>query len=253
MKKHKHLLAANLLLLAFAFLIYQLQQVQLVSAENMKSPSYYLQFGNFNMGSGKFDPSSQYNLSYTLGGTAIGPYGKYGETEYFLGSGFQYIYQIDQFTFRLSKLTIDFGLLSPETFKTDSHTITINTGSAGGYEVYVFENKPLTHVTEPGEKIQDTNCNTGCSEWAAGIWDNPINPGFGYHIFGDQTPTDFINDTYFRRFADNSVGEDMQVIMSSDNIAINDSAVMTYQAAMAGTQVAGNYQTSIVFVAVPGY
>ena len=45
----------------------------------------------------------------------------------------------------------------------------------------------------------------------------------------------------------------MEVIMSSDNIAIDAAATMTYQAAMAGTQVAGNYQTSIVFVAVPGY
>lgn len=247
MKQFKYV---YLLVLSFAL---QFFFPAFIRAENMQSPSYYLQFGNFNMGSGKFDPGSDYNLSYTMGGTAVGPYGEYGTSDYFLGSGFQYIYQIDQFTFSLSKLTIDFGELTAESFATDSHEITINTGSAGGYEVYVFENKPLTHITESTETIQDTNCNSGCSESVAGIWDNPIYPGFGYHIFGDDTPTDFINDTYFRRFADNSQGEDMEVIMSSDNIAINDSATITYQAAMAGTQVAGNYQTSIVFVAVPGY
>jgi len=223
-----------------------------VKAENMKSNSYYLQFGNFNMGSGKFDPGSNYNVSYTLGGTAVGPYGKYGTTDYFLGSGFQYIYQIDQFTFALSKLAIDFGELTAADFGTDSHTITINTGSAGGYTVYAFENQPLTHISSTAT-IPDTNCNAGCSETVAGIWDDASNAGFGYHIFADNTPTDFVNDTYFRRFPDASLGEDMAAIMASDNIAIDDQATMTYQAAMTGNQVAGNYQTSIVFVAVPGY
>ena len=232
---------------------FTLAATTIVRAENMESASYYLQFGNFNMGSGEFDPGSDYNLTYTMGGTAIGPYGEYGSTDYFLGSGFQYIYQIDQFTFSLSKLSIDFGELTADTFSTDSHTININTGSAGGYQVYVFENQPLTQINLPTAIIQDTNCNTGCSETVAGIWDNPINDGFGYHIFGDNTPTDFVNDTYFRRFADNSSGEDMETIMASDNIAMDEEATITYQAAMTGNQVAGNYQTSIVFVAVPGY
>ena len=125
-------------LLALVLLFGQFCLAQSIRAENMESASYYLQFGNFNMGSGKFDPGSDYNLSYTMGGTAVGPYGEYGTTDYFLGSGFQYLYQIDQFAFSLSKLSIDFGELTAETFATDSHTITINTGSAGGYEVYVF-------------------------------------------------------------------------------------------------------------------
>ena len=224
-----------------------------VQADNMESASYFLQFGNFNMGSGAFDPGSAVNLTYTMGGTAIGPYGEYGTSSYFVGSGFQYIYQIDQFTFKLSKLSIDLGELTAGSFATDSHQLTINTGSAGGYQVYVFENHPLRHLTQPSATVQDTNCNAGCSESIAGIWDNPDYPGFGYRVFGDDVATDFINDTYYRRFADNSMGEDMQAIMASDNIAIDATATVTYQAAPAGNQIAGDYQTSIIFVAVPGY
>ncbi len=234
-------------------LLFSVFNPSLVRADNMSSSSYYLQFGNFNMGSGEFDLGSQFGLAYTLGGTAIGPYGEYGTSQYFIGSGFQYIYQIRQFSFSLSKLAIDLGELNPGFFSTDSHTVTINTGSAGGYQVYVFENRPLTHVGQPTEQIPNTSCNSACTKSLAGLWDNPIYDGFGYHVFGDNTPSDFINSSYFRPFADNSLGEDMEIIMSSNNVAFDETATMTYKAAPSVLQAAGDYQTYVVFVAVPGY
>jgi len=224
-----------------------------VKADNMSSNSYYLQFGNFNMGSGEFDTGSQFGLTYTLGGTAIGPFGQYGTSQYFIGSGFQYIYQIRQFSFSISKLTIDFGELTAGICANDSHTLTINTGSAGGYQIYVFENRPLTHANVPSEQIPNTSCNTGCTKSSAGIWDNPSYDGFGYNILGDNVASDFINSNYFRPFADNSLGEDMEMIMSSSNVAFDETATMTYQAVPSVEQAAGDYQTYVVFVAVPGY
>lgn len=222
-------------------------------AENMSSNSYYLQFGNFNMGSGEFDRGNQFGLTYTLGGTAIGPFGEYGTSQYFIGSGFQYIYQIRQFSFSLSKLIIDFGELTAGIFANDNHTLTINTGSAGGYQIYVFENRPLTHSNNSSEQISNTTCNSGCSKSLAGIWDNPSNDGFGYNVLGDNVASDFINSSYFRPFADNSSGEDMEIIMSSPDVAFAETATITYQAVPSVAQAAGDYQTYVIFVAVPGY
>lgn len=244
-----------------------------VFAEEMKSDSYKIQFGNFNMGSGRRDGDT-YILSDTMGGLASGPYGQYGSSNYFIGSGFQYVYQIDYFFFSISKLSIELGELFPGSFKTDSHDISVTTNGASGYSVYVFENHPLRHISvdSPGSTtdISDTNCDAGCDESTAGIWNNPNNPGFGFNVTAkvlpnsstpgysfnigdDDVADDFINSNYFRQFANNEAGESMQLIMGSNNVALNNEATVTYKAAMSGDQAAGNYQTSIVFVAVPGY
>lgn len=226
-----------------------------VFAEEMESDSYKIQFGNFNMASGKRDGDT-YILSDTMGGLAVGPYGQYGSSNYFIGSGFQYIYQIDYFFFSISKLSIDFGELFTDSFKTDSHSINITTNGVSGYNVYVFENHPLRQISvdlADAADINDTNCDAGCDESTAGLWTNASNAGFGFNVTGDDIASDFINSNYFRQFANNETGENMQSIMGSDNVALNRSATINYKAAMPGNQAAGNYQTSIVFVAVPGY
>lgn len=226
-----------------------------VFAEEMKSDSYKIQFGNFNMGSGRRDGDT-YILSDTMGGLAAGPYGQYGSSNYFIGSGFQYVYQIDYFFFSISKLSIELGELFADSFKTDAHTINITTNGASGYNVYVFENHPLRQIAvdlPDAADINDTNCDAGCDESAAGLWTDASNAGFGFNVTGDDVASDFINSNYFRQFANNENGESMQSIMGSSNVALDRSATVNYKAAMPGNQVAGNYQTSIVFVAVPGY
>ena len=64
---------------------------------------------------------------------------------------------------------------------------------------------------------------------------------------------DFLDDTYFRQFADDSAAENMQVIMSDTNIANSETGVVTYKVGIDGNTAAGNYQTGVVYVAVPGY
>lgn len=223
-----------------------------VEAQNLESNSYKVQFGNFNTGSGSRD-GGDYAISDTLGGFAVGPYGQYGSSDYFIGSGFQYVYQIDYFSFSISKLNIELGELFANSFKTDSHTINITTEGASGYNVYAFENHPL-RLTNSTETIPDTTCDlTSCDETVAGLWSNPTEAGFGFNISGDDIASDFINSNYFRQFANNEASENMQQIMGSSNVALDATATVTYQASMPGDQAAGNYQTSIVFVAVPGY
>ncbi len=45
----------------------------------------------------------------------------------------------------------------------------------------------------------------------------------------------------------------MQVVMSSSNVAQDQSATVTYKAGVDAQQAAGRYQTGIVYVAVPGF
>lgn len=251
MKIRKCFSAVFLLFFGMAFAILHAK----VFAQEMNSDSYKIQFGNFNMGSGRRDGDT-YILSDTMGGLATGPYGQYGSSNYFIGSGFQYVYQIDYFFFSISKLSIELGELFADSFKTDSHTISVTTNGASGYNIYVFENHPLRQIAVDlvdAADINDTNCDEGCDESIAGLWVDASNAGFGFNISGDDVADDFINSNYFRQFANNEDGESMQSIMGSNNVAVNRSATINYKAAMPGNQAAGNYQTSIVFVAVPGY
>ncbi len=222
-------------------------------AERMESSSYVIQFGNFNMGSGS-QSSASYKLTETLGQIAPGPYGQYGSSGYFVGGGFQYIHQIQEFSFSISKTSIDLGVLTPNSHNTDSHTLTINTRGAG-YVVYAYEKQPLTLITNNSVTIPDTTCDTGgCSETQADTWINPSIGGFGFNISGDGTPSDFVSSDYFRQFANQAQGESMQVVMSSNNIATNDQATVTYKAGLtSGSQAAGTYTTYISYVAVPTY
>ena len=224
-----------------------------VLAERMESDSYIIQFGNFNMGSGEQN-STSYKLTETLGQIAAGPYGQYGSSSYFVGSGFQYIYQIKQFRFTISKTSIDLGMLTPDAHNTDSHDLNISTRGSG-YVIYTYEARPLTLITNNNVTIPDTTCDDGsCDQTQASIWTDQNIGGFGFNINGNNVASDFVNQNYFRQFADRSSGESMQSIMSSNNIAVDDQATVTYKAGLTtGSQAAGIYTTYVAYVAVPTY
>ncbi len=226
--------------------------VHQAKAEQMRSNSYEIQFGNFNMTAGE-KSSASYNVTDTVGQTGAGPFGSYGSSSYFVGSGFQYIYQIDDFSFQISQVAVDLGTLIANTHNTASHNLTITTRGAGGYAVYAYELHPLRHSNGVAT-IPDTTCNAGtCSETTAGVWTTQTVAGFGYNMSGNDVPAAFVDSTYFKQFADNSTAEAMQAVMSSSNIASNRTATVTYKAGVTGLQAAGNYQTGVVYVAVPGY
>lgn len=242
----KRFIVLSTTLLAFLF------AATLVRAERLESNSYVITFGNFNVTSGQKD-SASYNVTDTVGQVGAGPYGEYGSSSYFVGSGFQYIYQIDTFRFEISKTTIDFGELLEDTHNTDSHTLTITTRGAGGYTVYAFEEHPLRQIQGSAE-IPDTTCDSGtCTHVTAAVWTDQTVPGFGYNMSGNDIPANFINSTYYKNFADNEAADEMQVVMSSSTIASQRQATVTYKAGIDSSQASGTYQTGVVYVAVPGY
>ncbi|MDA1079649.1 MAG: hypothetical protein O2840_03095 [bacterium] len=222
-------------------------------AERLESNSYVIQFGNFNVTAGEKE-SASYKVTDTVGQTGAGPYGQYGVSSYFIGGGFQYIYQIDQFSFAISKLTIDLGELTTGAHNTDTLTLTITSGGAGGYAVYAYETKPLTHQ-DGSHTIADTTCDSGsCSESAAGIWTNVNIGGFGFNANGSDAASDFLTSDHFRQFANAATAEPMQSIMSSTDVVEGETTTITYKAGLNNaSQAAGRYETATVYVAVPGF
>lgn len=231
------------------FVIFFLILVPSVYAqERMVSPNYRIIFPNFNSGAGI--PTSANNiLNTTLGQTAPGLFSSSG---YRVKSGFQYINSIIPFSFSVSDIQINFGTLTPESPSTDTSTVVVSAGGAGGYTVKAFENNPLK-TFDGADTIIDTLCDTTCSETSAGLWTSTTKFGFGFNMSGDDTPVDFTNSNYFRQFADKSSAENPATIMSSSNVGRDRTATITYKVNVSEIQPAGVYRNVITFIAIPSF
>lgn len=229
---------------------YLLQITSTASAvERMESGSYKIRWPNLNMTSGS-KSSANYKILDTVGQTAPGEYDSAG---YKVKAGFPYLKTIIAFSFTISDLSIDFGTLTPQTFATQTNTLTVSSGGAGGYSVKAFANNPLT-AQAGSATIPDTTCNAGaCSETTAGVWNDTTKSGFGYNLSGNDVPAAFVDSTYFKQFADASLSETAQTVMSSANVGKSRTATVTYKVNIAATQTAGDYENAITFVATPTY
>lgn len=216
------------------------------------SPNYIIQMPNLNSGAG-IPSSSNYNVSTTIGQTAAGLFSSNG---YRVKSGFQYIYSIIPFSFTISKVSINLGHLLPQTpVTTETETLTVASGGAGGYQVKASENHPLK-VSSSASTIPDTNCDASCSESASGVWTSNSRYGFGFNMSGDDIPTGptgFADLTYFRQFADRSISESPQIVMSSIYVGRDRQSTVTYKVNISGTQPAGIYNNTIMYTAIPSY
>lgn len=231
----------------FFFLI--ISNLSLVYAqERVQSENYRIIFPNFNSGAG-IPSSDNYYLNTTIGQTAPG---LFSSTGFRVKSGFQYINSIIPFSFSVSDIQINFGVLTPGTPSTDTSILTVSAGGAGGYTVKASENNPLK-TSDGSNTIIDTLCDSTCSETSAGTWTSNSRYGFGFNMSGDDIPADFVNTDYFRQFSDRNSAENPAIIMSSINVGRERTATITYKVNVSGVQPAGTYQNIITFTAIPGY
>lgn len=237
-----------LILLSFTFFSFFLFEKPTSAQGVIKSDNYEIQMPNLNSGAG-IPSSTNFGIDSTIGQTASG---LFSSTGYRVMSGFQYIHTIIPFSFEISKLAIPFGNLDPETPKTDSHTLTVSAGGAGGYQVKAFESSPLKTFNDLST-IPDTSCDSSCDEETAGEWTQNTKYGFGFNVSGDDVPDDFTNDDFFRQFADISSAEIPQVVMSSIYVGKSREALITYKVNVSGVQEAGTYSNIITYVAIPTY
>jgi len=212
----------------------------------MESNAYKIRMGNFNVTSG-YKSSASYSLTDTVGQT-VAEY--FSGTGYHVKAGFQYIYTLYDFSFSIGSTAVTLALI-PNTFSSDSHTLTV-TAPGQGYSVTAFEADQLTNAT--GDQVPDTSCDSGpCTETSAAPWITPTNNGFGYNMSGHDIPTDFINSTYFRPFPDASSSESPATVMTSVQAGKNRTSTVTYQLSHTGSQASGTYITNIIYIATPVY
>lgn len=238
-----------ILLILFFFIIYDLSSTTSL-AQSFTSPSFHIDWGNFNMTGGK-KSSTNYILTDSVGQNAPG---QYNNTGYTIKAGFQYAYdQFYKFSFSIDNLDINFGSLVPDIGNTQSNIITISTPTGHGYEIFTSENAPLT-TSETNATIADTTCdNHDCDQTTSGVWVNNSIYGFGFNATGDGTSNYFPNSTYFRQFANLQTNETPQILMSENIPVKNHSAKITYKINVSPIQSSGSYQNNINFIAVPKY
>jgi len=97
--------------------------------------------------------------------------------------------------------------------------------------------------TSGGDSIPDTSCDSGtCTEATAAVWSLASTYGFGYNMSGNDIPSDFVNSTYFRHFANAAQGQTDKIVMSSNVVGRNRVSTITYKLNVSGVQPAGKYQ-----------
>jgi hypothetical protein len=217
-------------------------------AQTFDSASYHIDFGNFNMTSGK-KTSTNYQLTDTVGQNAPG---KFTSTGYTVKAGFQYIYDsIQKFSFTISDINLDFGSLTPNVGSTQTNTVTITTPSGKGYEIMAIANHQLQTISS--STIPTTNCDTSCSISTSGAWTQSNKYGFGFNANGNGTSSYFTDSTYYRPFADSSQSQQPITFMSENSAVTDHSALITYKVNISPYQSAGFYENLINLIAVPKY
>lgn len=236
-----------LLILSLTLVLSVLRFSSVFAQNSMESTNYSIDYGNINVTSGE-KSSQNYNLTDTVG--QFGP-GQYNSNGFMVRAGFQYIYSSVPFYFSISKTSIPFGAISPQTPVIDSALLTV-TNSVGGYSVTAAENTPLQNNING--YIPDTSCdNDSCNLNQAGPWFLNTSYGFGYNMDGDDVPATFEEETYFQPFPSEVQSQTPAIVMSSTKPSIDRQATITFKVNVSNQQQPGSYQNIISFTAVPKY
>lgn len=218
-------------------------------SQTMTNDDFILKMGNFNMAAGK-PTGDDYAVSFTAGQTSPGLY--VGDN-YKVRAGFQYIYSIIPFSFSISEINIDFGVLTPTNPVTRTNILTVSNGSASGYQVTASENHALL-VAAYGATIPDTTCDNGlCTPSNSEEWSSSLTYGFGYrcdNITGTDCASGFTTADYYKPFA---ASPSAQVVMEGTNVGRNKESEITYKVNISGTQTAGTYTNTIMYIATPTF
>ncbi len=218
-------------------------------AQTMSNSTYILQMGNLNSFAGK-PTGSGYKLGFTGGQTGAN---LFTGANYKVRAGFQYIKSIIPFSFSLSSVFIDFGVISPTSPVTRTNTLTVSFGSAHGYQVTVSQNRNL-RANASGNEIPPTTCDAGtCTTTTAAAWTSSLVYGFGYrcdNVTGTDCNTDFSTSTFYKQFI---ASPSAVSVMSSSNVGRNRRGQITYKVNVSGTQPAGLYTNIINYIATPTF
>lgn len=172
-------------------------------------------------------------------------------------TGFENLVSVSPFSISLSSDIVDFGALSPTNPIIRTADLSVNSKTAYGYSVIVFENEPLTTIF-PNDKafIPDTTCDNGrCDIQNASEWINPLTYGFGYrcdNLNDTDCDSSFTSPNSYKHFPDIANNDDPQSIMAGIG-ANNKTARISYKINISGTQTQGAYNNVITYIAIPNF
>lgn len=153
--------------------------------------------------------------------------------------------------------TVPFGTLAGN-YTVGCQDLTVSTNTSSGYSVTAQETDQLTYS---GSTIPDSDCDAGCAfSAAAAAWTTAVGFGHGCEkVSGDGVVCDadygvWSSNKYYREFASLADSEAAQVLMSySGAPTANGVARVHYKIKISGTQAAGAYENTIVYVATPTF
>jgi hypothetical protein len=161
--------------------------------------------------------------------------------------------------------TVAFGTLaSTNTFYHACHDLTVSTNAGSGYAVTAQETTSL-YESANGKTIDDSTGDSGSmSETATSTWATATNhPGFGYacaNISGSDCS--MTATSWYRQFAcvgtdaqcdPGTGGETPQQVMANSGAVNAKQSRIEYKLTIDGTQEAGAYSNTIVYIATPTY
>jgi hypothetical protein len=155
----------------------------------------------------------------------------------------------------VSDASLDFGLVSPGTAKTGSHFLKVTTNAAAGYNVLTAESHPLQTrsagtVIQPIHVIPDVTGDDGSiTEAVTGPWLLNSTYGFGFTASG----TDALFSGGYRQFADASLSETPQPVMTNSGPVEDSQIEVGYKLNVSPTQAAGVYTNTLVYVAIGNF
>ena len=239
--------AAFFLILLSAF--YLVLYLASANAQTMSNTNYILKMGNLNSGAGK-PTGPNYKVSFTTGQTGAN---LFSGTNYKVRAGFQYIYSIIPFRFKITNISIDFSIVSPTIPVLRTSTLTVSNGSSHGYQVTASQNHNL-RVNASGREIPATTCDAGtCTTSTAAVWTNSLVYGFGYNcanVTGADCASGFTDSTYYKSFI---ASPSAVAVMSSINVSGKRVSTITYKLNIAAAQAAGLYTNVINYIATPTF
>lgn len=157
-------------------------------------------------------------------------------------------------------LSVPFGTMTLNTFKTLAQDVTVSTNASGGYVVTASENDQLGKDGATTPFIPDNpGNNTLASESTSDEWTTATVNGFGFSLqnvdaasvpFQYTTATGNCTGTFCsRQFADIAGSETAQTIFSSSTVANAENVYVCYRLSVGATQAAGDYENQITYTA----
>lgn len=159
-------------------------------------------------------------------------------------------------------LSVPFGAMALNTFKTLAQDITVNTNASGGYVVTAVENDQLGKDGGTSPNIADaTGEDTLASHTAIDDWEVATFNGFGYSLDNDDAaviPFEYSTTSgncsdasgfCAKHFAAAIESEDPQTIFSSTTVANAENIAVCYRLSVGATQAAGDYENQITYTA----